>query len=592
MKRRLVGALAAVALSACGLVKVNVNGKDVVLGAPEPQPQAQAPQADPQQPQSAPQQKPAVANDNRVVQTIQVNPAQTDYPTIVVVDGVSVDGSFSKVIGGREPECSNRISTKPVAALELKQAMPKEFQLALLGGHNDGFVLKKGDVFWSACTYTISEVPTMAAPAEGWQPGVYEVYPVARSGGTSRFTLELSNPANRATWSDAVQKLSLSKKLEKPMIVEVTTKPGRKLLRDLYSGYGCGRVPLAAEPDLSLTLERPIPGLIIRPLPTKSPITMRVQETDTKNKRKYCAQYQRTVAQSDYDKAPTWEAPSEVHFDREAEGTFGISLGTANADEAQKVTLMIFDESTQFDALTLVPPSGELTLAERELHLHFPQLNVRKLSFSTYDAVALQTKIFKAAPKELFVYSKLDLDKDIARSLQSGVEEQYPRKNEPLLVLDTNENHSTVMAADGLHYQVKTSHLLLKPDGAVALPAAPRALKKDASFSTVLSLMPPAAKPIYEAHQARMKKYDDCADRVWAPYEKQLPSISAPAGAQYIVIESARTKQIKEAGNRAIDKQCGTSAMLDKDKDSTRIKLLGEVEKERVKLLAQAKPSL
>lgn len=588
---RLLGCLVVLAMTGCGLIKVNVNGQTHTLGAPEPEAAASSAAT---RAGSAAKQEVAVANDKRQVQTVSLSPDLTATPKLLEVKGVAVDTSAYHKLGNGAPDCASQMSTKPVAVFELKEAMPRSFTVAMTGGGDDGFVLMKGGTFWSACTQTTSEIPQMIAPKEGWTPGTYELYAVTRrSAMAANYVVEFFNPEKPAPWDDKVQKLEIARKLDKPLFVTVNVRGDRVKMREAHAGDGC-TVPLPTEPDLALTLDRPIPGLTIRPLYTKSPVTLRVQTpADAQGRsRKFCPSYRREVVASGY--APTWESPSEMHLGHDAEGTFGISLGTPNAGETTQVTLMIFDASTKFDGLAGVPVQGsDLSLEDRWLAPYYPQLDVRTLGLHNGENAATAAKLFASAPKPLFVYSKLDLDKDIATNLDGlATEGAFPRKNEAVLVLGfRGSDHAEVLTADGLQFSVKTSHLLLKPEGAVALPSSPRRLKKDLRFEYVLNLMPASAKSIKAGYDARNKKYSDCADRVWKPYGKQLDgavwTIRSSNGPD-VHVESPRAQKIKDAGDAAIAKQCGSDEALRKDEEATRQKILAAVEKERDRLLAQA----
>jgi len=105
-------------------------------------------------------------------------------------------------------------------------------------------------------------------------------------------------------------------------------------------------------------------------------------------------------------------------------------------------------------------------------------------------------------------------------------------------------------------------------------------------------MLSPAQKKLGDAHYAQVKQREACLDRAWEPYRRQLPSYTRPAGVDIVVYKSARTNQIEEAGQRAMDKQCGTSEAFAKKTEATRAKLAIEVEKTRAKLLAEATANL
>ncbi len=565
-----------------------VNGKPRRIGGgSDPEPAAQQPVATAQTAQA-----PAAAPKTSAIpmplgQVIAVDPALGRDPMVVAIQA-SFDTTWSKVFGlqSNSPDCGLDITSRPIGSFQITKP-DTELTVSVIGGGNDGFIVRKGDLYWTECTSTISEVPTMGPVKEGWQPGRYDIYPVARSGRggqPTQFQIELYRPNAPAT-VDGGQKLVIGGKLDKPMFVEVTTKPNRRTLREQHAGYGCDKIALPATPDIALTIERPIPGLVIRPLPTVVPVTMRRETAATAERRaeKNCVRAREYSRNRDQ---PSYVASSELHFDKE-EGSFGISLGTAAATDTVKVTLMVFDASTKFEQLAVRPFGGENpTLEQRWIGYQMPQLDADELgNASTYEKAELQARVFAAMPKQALVYAKLTFDKDI------GGGDGFPVKNEPLVLLGLEHESATVLTADGLRFHVKASHVVLAPDGPVAIPTAPRPLGKREIGDTI-ALLGPSQKKLGEAHWAKVKARDACLDRAWEPYRRQLPTIVRPSNVDVVVYKSAHTKGIEEAGQRAMDKQCGTDEAFAKQTEATRVKLTAEVEKTRAKLLAQATTNL
>jgi hypothetical protein len=480
------------------------------------------------------------------------------------------------------PDCGLDITSRPIASFQI--AKPDDtLTVSVVGGRNDGFVVRKGDLFWTECTSTISEVPTMGPVKGGWQPGRYDIYPVARygdSGKPQHFNVELYRPTAPVVVGNA-QKLVISGKLDKPMFVEVSTKPNRRKLRDTHAGYNCHEVALPAAPDIALEIERPVPGLTIRPLPTMVPVTLRSEH----EKNRGCVQHNNGNSRN--REAPSYVAQSELHFDTNDEGAYNISLGTPNETDEVKVTLMVYDASTKLDGMYVRPFGGEKpSLEQRWIGYQMPQLDADELGTgSTYEQAEQAARVFAAVPKQALVYAKLTFDKDI------GGGDGFPVKNEPLVVLGLENERATVMTADGMRFHVKTTHLLLAPDGATAVPSQPRPLQK-LDIGGVISLLSPSQKKLGEAHWAKVKAREACQDRAWEPYRRQLPSISRPSNVDIVVVKSAHTKAIEEAGERAIEKQCGTDDAFEKKTEAERVKLAVEVEKNRVKLLAVATANL
>jgi len=575
-------------LAACGL-KVNVNGKVHTLGgsqetaqAPAPAPSttgaARAP-ATARDPNRADEPQPA-ANYQPV--QIAVHEALTATPLVADIQGVALDATFRKTIGGDSGDCGNIVAPKPVAVIDVQNPAPN-MHISVHGARDDGMVVKHGTLFWTLCTDSIGQVPTMGPPKEGWQPGKYEIYPVTRASASNEghhIEVAVYDPDNAAPWSSKVRAVKIDHKLAAPLLVEVPVRTDRQQRRDGLSGDRCSKAAFAFEPDISFTIARPIPGLVIRPLPTKSPVTMRIEHKDDKRASRYCPH---TEAQGS-----RWQPESEVHFGQEEEGLYGISVGIPPGATEDKVTLMIFDSSTQFDPLAVAALPGPLDLAHRQLTYHFPQLDLNTIDLKSHAHAELIAKLFATAPAEMFVYPDLDLDGDLAHPA-SGMGEpgNFPKKNEPLLVESAGE-HVRVVAADGMEFDIKATHLALAPEGAAAPLAAPRPLAKKLGLGDLEPLSPD--KKLENEIDAMSKRRDTCVDRVAAPYDRQITTVYV--GHEAITVDDAHTRNVRDAEDNAIIRACGSREAYEKQLEVYRVKLLAQVEKSRAALLVTAKPHI
>jgi hypothetical protein len=578
------------AVAACGL-KVNVNGKVKTLGGDPPAQAAGEPAATLQQPAAPPPgaapQQPAAATASAA--TIAVNAPLTDRGQIAEIDGVTFDGTFGKVIGGpNSPECGSQMASHPVAVIDIQHVNPN-MHISVAGGRDDGFILRRGNSFWAQCTQSIGQIPTMSAPKEGWQAGRYEIFPVTRyadHGKAFHIQVVAFDPANVAPWSEQVKKIAIGGKLAKPMFVEVALRPDRKVMREGLAGRSCEHVALAPEPDISLAIERPVPGLFVRPMPTRTPVTLRLEHHGDNRDSRYCVEHRDNV----HHAGPSWRTGSEVHFNRDEEGTYGISVGLPPSAGETKVTLMIADDSTAFEPLAPLPLASPLELAERAVSLHFPQLDVDDISLHDRAHAELAAKLFVTAQKELFVYAKLDLDADIARVLGPTDPKLFPNKNEPLLVMSIGDQRAYVLAQDGSLFDVKRTHIVASPDGAPAPLAAPRPLAKDTKIGQLVPLL--KDKALSAEYDKAGKRREACIDRVAEPYNRQLPTYSHPAGVDIVVVKTPRIRAIEDARDHAIDRTCGTDEAFAKQTEAMRKKMLVAVDKSRLELFHQAAPHL
>ncbi len=504
---------------------------------------------------------------------------------IVARASATFDTTFIKQFGwNAKHDCrSSDLPSRPIASIDIA-APSLQLEIAVLQDHGmqEGFVLRSGDHFWEACD------STMRAPKDGFPPGHYDIYPYLYTShkGPVPFAVELYAPDAPRRWpgtpDEHVQNLTIPGKLAKPLFVQVTTAKARRVLRDAHAGDGCSKAAFASEPDLAITVEREIPGLVVRPLPTETPVLLRRERADAKN------EHERFCVHNDPrgGSGPTYRATSEVGLGKQ-EGTFGISVGTPDSAHETTVTLMIFDASTVFDPAAVVPfGSDALSLDDRVLALQFPQLDVHELGLRDYAHAELSARVFAAAPRHVFVYAKHDFDKDLV----GGDDPEYPKRDEPLLVTEVQGDRVDVLAADGRTYRVKASHLVTTPSGPIALPAAPRAI--DPKIDHATELLPPEAHKLADAHRARLHAWDACRERAWAPYGRRLPSITRPAGVDLVVVESPGARRIEDAGNRAMDRQCGTEQARDKKTEAERKQMVAVIAKARARLLAQATAAL
>lgn len=574
--------LVLLSLAACGL-KVNINGQTHTLGgskpAAAPAPTTTTASHTPAPPSSSSSPEAPQPAANYTPAMIAVHEALTATPMLADVQGVSLNASFRKTIGGDSPDCGSVTAAKPVAVVDIQQPSPN-MHISVHGAGDDGFVVKKGNLFWSTCTETISQVPEMGPPKEGWQAGRYEIYPVTRQSPNEQghhIEVAVFDPQTPAPWSAKVRGVKLDHKLAAPMLVEVPVRADRSVRREGIAGYGCTKAAFAFEPDISLLVERPIPGLVIRPLPTKTPVTVRLERKEKHEK--MCPQ-----SREGSSHGPSWQPESEIRLANEEEGLFGISVGLPPGATEDKVTLMIYDASTLFDPLAQVALTGPLDLEHHELPYHFPQLALDDLRLDNRAHAELIAKVFAAAPAGAFVYPNIDLDADVARG---GNGHDFPKKNEPLLVISAGD-HVRVLAQDGFEFDVKATHIVLAPEGGPAPLATARPLDKKIELGTLENLDPD--KSLEKNLDAFTKKRDACVDRVAAPYDRQVPTVYV--GNEAITVDDARTRNIRDAEDNAIIRACGSKENWEKQVEATRVKILAQVEKSRASLLATAKPHL
>ena len=234
---------------------------------------------------------------------------------------------------------------------------------------------QEGSLFWTVCTDTIGQVPEMAPPKEGWQPGQYEIYPVTRyRSRRTRATTSRSRSSIRTTPRRGARRsaaIKLDHKLDTPMLVEVPVRADRQQRREGLSGDRCSKAAFAFEPDVVAPIARPIPGLMCARCRRSRRSRCASSTRMTRRSRRA-----RTSARPD---GPSWQPEIEIHFgQRRGRPSTASRRPAAAAPTEDKVTLMIFDSSTQFDPLAAAALPGPLDLAHRALALSLPAARPRR----------------------------------------------------------------------------------------------------------------------------------------------------------------------------------------------------------------------
>lgn len=521
---------------------------------------------------------------------LHVDAASLKSPVSVQVDGVVFSTATRNVFGpgAEQTSCALRTTAQPIATFDVV-APNLPLHLSVVSKENNGFFVRRAGQYWSQCngvTFSPREIQ--------WEPGHYEIFPAARSTFSSQpvavsYQIDLFDPASGAKLR-GVSQLVLDSKLAAPRLVTIKTQPGRRKLRDEVSGRNCGQVALPDVPDLSLTIERPIPGLVIRPLPSVPSVWLRVASIGKdETLRSDCTG---SFGNSDGTPrapagSPSYRTPSELRFANNDEGSFAISVGSAEADQPATVTLLLADAATKYDRLTVVPFGGASpTLTQRWIGFQLPMLDLHEIDAPgtfTYNSDALAAQVFAKLPKQALVYAKFAFDSATA----TGNSDEFPVKDEPLALLELSGERARVLAADGTRYTVKASHLLLAPSGSPVLLSRPRPLSPTMleQVDTVLARLPPSADKLGVAYRARVDSWKACRAKAWAPFGAKLPQVMP---GYEIASKSPGYVRIENAGHDAMDKKCGSTTAFAKETESTRVKLAAEIEKDRARLLAEA----
>lgn len=375
-------------------------------------------------------------------------------------------------------------------------------------------------------------------------------------------------------------------KLAHPQFVTVTIRRSRAALPQ-GADSRCSGVAFGESPDLIIKVARPVRGLTVRPLATVAKVTTLLRYPG----QAYCGAARSDNLRSSVPNdalgafdASTWRSPAEIGLDSE-EGTFEVHVGAAGSATPEDVTFMIFDSSTELAPLEVFKlPEG--AVGDRSIARAFPQLNVGRLSRSTRASLEMAATVFSRAPRALFMTPKWDLEADEVGSFGGAASGARVNKGEPVLVLDPQRD--MVLTADGLAFQIKLTKLVAAPAETLVFPPKPRPLDPAIKIDALAAMLPPGSKAASE-HDAAVAKFEACKEHAFAPYQKQLPSIEAPAGTNLVIVKSAGYLQIEEAGNRAVERACGNNDAFAAKVDKKRKEMLAAIEASRVELLATAR---
>jgi hypothetical protein len=519
--------------------------------------------------------------------------AATSAPVQVTTPAVVYKGGYNHVFhdSNHQLDCtSSEVSEMPSAYVEVA-APTATMRISVWGDNHNGAVIRAAGKTWIYCGNL------MSAPQGGWPAGRIEIYPLGKlSQKGDTFVVAVDDPAVPAR-DAAVHEIAIDHKLAKPLFLTIPMRQARAVLPEGLFGGGCRGAAFSGVPDVVVTSARPIAGLTIRPLATANPVTTLVrypkqaacvnQDHSGGGATRGKGQEHAADERGAFD-APSWQTSHDV-AQLVTDGAFDLHLGSWPGKDVATVTLMIFDDSTELSPLDLakLPPEA---YGDRWIARAYPQLNVARVTPHSRASLELAATVFGTAPRELFVTPKLELDGDLAAATGLGPKATLPAKGEPLLILGIASEQATVLAADGLVFRVPTKYLVALPEGAAALPAKPRPIEPSTKIETVAGLLPASDKS-FAAYNKQREARDKCRERAFAPYGRQLPSISRPGGVDVVIIKNAAYNRIEDAGNAAMDKQCGTDEAFAKKTEGMRVKMLAAFEASRPALLSTATAS-
>ena len=248
-------------------------------------------------------------------------------------------------------------------------------------------------------------------------------------------------------------------------------------------------------------------------------------------------------------------------------GTYFVRMGYEKGTNAGFVNYFMhgpdreeLPETAMFDDI----PRG-LQIKQRQVTNHFPFLDGEKIQEND----ALRKELFMKAPKQLFVATKLGLDKhtaeaDVVHFSYGSRDEfrteepsfEYPKKNEPLLMLNYS---GKVLAADGSIYDVQVKDLVpIEKASSIQLPRKVR--NPQLYFDHALKMAAESDQELLQRRKRRYKRFNNCADKYWDRVNPRLKRLN-----DYPRVNKHKIARIRRETEAKAKRNCGWSNIKKKD---------------------------
>ncbi len=331
-----------------------------------------------------------------------------------------------------------------------------------------------------------NEAPSVMLNPE-WPADDIKIFVGGRKDQTYNYQLKVEDETRPIDilWKGKVKTIDMAEIPKEPVVVsELTTKDSGVKGR-------CGDSYFRDAPDLAFSLKRPL-GDISIDVRSAKPVDVEIVGPLTDDGRKipsHCMNDDR------------------YSFGRMEAGIYGLRIGTKSPGAEVLYHVVVRGKETKMNPI--LPPSkfvDEATVDESVITWHFPQLLPQDTHSDPH-----REALFLTTPKPVFVFPKFNMDKSVADALGGGSDKsknEYPKENEPLLLLDRN---GQVMGADGAEFRVTMKDLQADPGGAIAVPAAPR--NTALSFDAALAAKGPEDAKAVAAWEKAEKAEQSCHDR-------------------------------------------------------------------------------
>jgi len=457
-----------------------------------------------------------------------------DHPNPLVIEGlggVAEADLFSK--HNIKQGCEGYVTEGPGVVLELA----KPLEHAVISAPGAGVLLAKfGGKYVCASPSTVMTTPVLKLDV--WPAGKIELFAGHyHQHAKIQYAIEIEDPARKRDlgWDKGDKGLVLKALPDKAEIRALAIPAAGKTPRDVTE---CRGFHFRKQPDLAMTLERPLAGLELNGRSGSAFSLMLVGPipADGRNLPSRC-----------YDDGHAVLARLEA-------GSYAIKIGTKG--EAATVTMVVRGPKTPRDPAMLAPAiPDQLDHAGRALVNQFPELGEDDVMSSD----PLRQKLFLIAPKQLFVFPTYDLDESVAQihprigiSTDDGLPEHtkfdYPKKNEPLLFIGREQ----YLSADGNVYHILPKDTALEPSGSIQLPATAR--NSVLGWGSSVNGAGAEDKGQLDAYWKLSHQFDACSQQVWAPFNDKIGALKREA---YSEARDERIRSLERAGREREFSGCG-----------------------------------
>lgn len=511
---------------------------------------------------------------------LTIGPGFAPNPTVVRnINPGKKTMSYRKLGADSRNGCSGYTTAAPMLTFNLTKPMKSNLVLRAYGGDLDTVI-----VFFPGRKY-VCKTSRVIGPIEvrmrEWPAGEIKVWLTGRIRTRAyKYNIELEDTSRGESFDKNIKTRTISKNPAKPIMISGRVKsdlgpPSYKLRKAAWRD--CRKARWSRQPDFFLEIDRPLKNMDFRLLFPTAKVRVRMVKLPEKGKRP------RNIFGA-------CKNDGRLHYKTMDDGKYAVYVGGVAGAQGQPYNLVITGKDTVVDRLALAPRiPAKPAMWARSVWFHFPFLT-RDDWRGGHQRDLLEHGLFMKAPKQLFAYIKFDMDEASAQSQFGAYSSKkksirYPKANEPVLVLNGGGNRPKVrvMTADGDTYLIKEKHLLDAPRGKVVLPK--RVRHTDQNASTALTYAAPADKKYTKRHYALSKRVNDCMDRRWRPYQRQIDALRRGPWSKH---RAMRIASVKRRGNNAVDRACKPQRIY-KSKERLRKILIKTRTKRRNKALAQVR---